>query len=411
MHELRLVQQLCRTRRRFCSMCAPIDERKQRMTTVNIDPTGDIAVPSLSARRRAALAGHRARADRSSVERAPTRVFYAIFLIVGVLVAVGLVMVLSASSIVSVNNGGSAFTMFLKQLMWAGVGICVAIGTYRMPYHAWRLLNRPLLAFAIVLNVLPRFPIGITINGARAWVELGPVRFRRQSELTNPRRTLYPALIAWGFAVVLALSQSDFGAAVILSAIALTVLYMAGVPVRWIALSGAVAFVGAFMFLLTSASRMARWTAFLDIEGNRAHTSYQVWQSMLSIANGGLAGVGPGAGTSKWGYVPLAHSDFIFTVIAEEFGLIGSVLVIGGFATLTALGFLVAMRAPDYSGALLAAGITMWFGVQAIINIGGVIGVLPVTGLTLPLISYGGSSLMITLGSSGLLLNIARKIA
>ena len=400
------------------------------MTTVNIDPTGDIAVPSLSARRRAALAGHRARADRSSVERAPTRVFYAIFLIVGVLVAVGLVMVLSASSIVSVNNGGSAFTMFLKQLMWAGVGICVAIGTYRMPYHAWRLLNRPLLAFAIVLNVLPRFPIGITINGARAWVELGPVRFqpsellkfaliiyltnllgRRQSELTNPRRTLYPALIAWGFAVVLALSQSDFGAAVVLSAIALTVLYMAGVPVRWIALSGAVAFVGAFMFLLTSASRMARWTAFLDIEGNRAHTSYQVWQSMLSIANGGLAGVGPGAGTSKWGYVPLAHSDFIFTVIAEEFGLIGSVLVIGGFATLTALGFLVAMRAPDYSGALLAAGITMWFGVQAIINIGGVIGVLPVTGLTLPLISYGGSSLMITLGSSGLLLNIARKIA
>ncbi|NCX61075.1 MAG: hypothetical protein EBW98_07775 [Actinobacteria bacterium] len=101
----------------------------------------------------------------------------------------------------------------------------------------------------------------------------------------------------------------------------------------------------------------------------------------------------------------------MFTVIAEEFGLFGSTLVIGGFAALTTLGFLVAMRAPDYSGALLAAGITMWFGVQAIINIGGVIGVLPVTGLTLPLISYGGSSLLITLGAAGLLLNIARKIA
>ncbi|MFZ9704647.1 MAG: putative lipid II flippase FtsW [Ilumatobacteraceae bacterium] len=400
------------------------------MTTVNIDPTGDIAVPSMSARRRAALAGHRARADRNNIEREPTRLFYVIFFIVGIFVAIGLVMVLSASSIVSVNNGGSAFTMFLKQLMWAGVGLFVAIGTYRMPYHTWRMLNRPLLAFAIILNVLPHSPLGITINGAKAWVEVGPVRFqpsellkfaliiyltnllgRRQSELTNPKRTLYPALIAWGFAAALALSQSDFGAAVVLSAIALTVLYMAGIPVRWIAVSGTVAFMGAFMFLLTSASRMARWTAFLDIEGNREHTSYQVWQSILSISNGGLAGVGPGAGTSKWGYVPLAHSDFIFTVIAEEFGLLGSTLVIGGFAALTTLGFLVAMRAPDYSGALLAAGITMWFGVQAIINIGGVIGVLPVTGLTLPLISYGGSSLLITLGAAGLLLNIARKIA
>ncbi|NCX59865.1 MAG: hypothetical protein EBW98_01480, partial [Actinobacteria bacterium] len=103
------------------------------MTTVNIDPTGDIAVPSMSARRRAALAGHRARADRNNVEREPTRLFYVIFFIVGIFVAIGLVMVLSASSIVSVNNGGSAFTMFLKQLMWAGVGLFVAIGTYRMP--------------------------------------------------------------------------------------------------------------------------------------------------------------------------------------------------------------------------------------------------------------------------------------
>ena len=400
------------------------------MTTINVDATGDLPVPSLSARRRAALAGHRARVDRNNVESEPTRVFVAIFLVVGVFVAVGLVMVLSASSIVSVNNGGSAFTMFFKQLMWAAVGCLVAFGTYRMPYHSWRALNRPLLVFAIVLNLLPQTPLGITINGAKAWVELGWVRFqpsellkfaliiyltnllgRRQSELTIPRRTLNPALFAWGSAVLLALTQRDFGAAVVLSAIALTVLYMAGIPVRWIASAGVVAAFGGFLFLLTSASRMARWTAFLDIEGNRAHTSYQVWQSLLSIANGGLVGVGPGAGTSKWGYVPLAHSDFIFTVIAEEFGLFGSMLVIGGFAALTALGFIVAMRAPDYSGALLAAGITIWFAVQSIINIGGVVGVMPVTGLTLPLISYGGSSLLITLGAAGLLLNIARKIA
>ena len=204
--------------------------------------------------------------------------------------------------------------------------------------------------------------------------------------------------------------QRDLGAAIVLSGIAFTVLYMAGSPVRWIGAAALGAMVGGLGYVLTSSTGISRWTAFLDIEGNREHSAYQVWQSMLSISNGGVTGVGPGAGTSKWGYVPLAHSDFIFTVIAEEFGLIGSSLVIGGFTLITMLGFVVAMRAPDYSGALLAAGITVWFAVQAVINIGGVVGAMPVTGLTLPLISYGGSSLMITLAAAGLLLNVARKV-
>jgi cell division protein FtsW len=206
------------------------------------------------------------------------------------------------------------------------------------------------------------------------------------------------------------MAQSDLGAAIVLSGIALTVLYMAGSPLRWIVASASAAMVAGVGYIMTSSSRVSRWTAFLNIEANREHTGYQVWQSMLSISNGGLTGVGPGAGTSKWGYVPLAHSDFIFTVVAEEFGFIGSTIVIGGFFALTFFGFIVAMRAPDYSGALLAAGITIWFAVQAMINIGGVVGVIPVTGLTLPLISYGGSSLLITLGAAGLLLNIARKM-
>jgi cell division protein FtsW len=233
---------------------------------------------------------------------------------------------------------------------------------------------------------------------------------RRQAELTNFVRTFRPALLAWGVAAGVAMAQRDLGAAVVLSGIAFTVLYMAGSPVKWIAVSAVFASLAGIFYILTSASRVSRWTAFLDIEGNREHTGYQVWQSMLSISNGGLFGVGPGAGTSKWGYVPLAHSDFIFTVIAEEFGFVGSTIVIGGFFALTFFGFIVAMRAPDYSGALLAAGITVWFAVQAMINIGGVVGAMPVTGLTLPLISYGGSSLLITLSAAGLLLNVARKI-
>jgi len=319
--------------------------------------------------------------------------------------------------------------MFLKQLMWAFFGVIIAFGTYRMPYQAWQKLNRPMLAVVVGLNCLPFTPLGITVNGAQAWVEVGIIRFqpsellkfalviymtnilgRRQRELTDFKRTFQPAMLAWVVAAVIAMVQRDLGAAIVLSGIAFTVLYMAGSPVRWIGAAAAVGMVGGLGYVLTSATGISRWTAFLDIEGNREHSAYQVWQSMLSISNGGVIGVGPGAGTSKWGYVPLAHSDFIFTVIAEEFGLIGSSLVIGGFTLITLLGFVVAMRAPDYSGALLAAGITVWFAVQAVINIGGVVGAMPVTGLTLPLISYGGSSLMITLAAAGLLLNVARKV-
>jgi cell division protein FtsW len=375
------------------------------------------------------LAGRRADSARIGVDSEPGRIFYAILLSVTVLTALGLVMVLSASSIVSVNNGGSAFTMFLKQLMWAFFGVIIAFGTYRMPYQAWQKLNRPMLAVVVALNCLPFTPLGITVNGARAWVEMGIIRFqpsellkfalviymtnilgRRQRELTDYKRTFRPAMLAWLVAAGIAMAQRDLGAAIVLSGIAFTVLYMAGSPVRWIGAAALAAMVGGLGYVLTSSTGISRWTAFLDIEGNREHSAYQVWQSMLSISNGGVTGVGPGAGTSKWGYVPLAHSDFIFTVIAEEFGLIGSSLVIGGFTLITMLGFVVAMRAPDYSGALLAAGITVWFAVQAVINIGGVVGAMPVTGLTLPLISYGGSSLMITLAAAGLLLNVARKV-
>ena len=399
------------------------------MTAVNVDNSGAFAIPSLSERRAAALAGRRVSNSRVEPMSEPNMVFYGIMLIVSVFVAIGLVMVLSASSIVSGNSGGSAFTMFFKQLTWATVGVVAAIGTYRMPYRAWQRLNKPILFVVLGLNALPFTPLGISVNGARAWVEMGPIRFqpsellkfaliiyltnnlgRRQADLTDFKRTFQPALFAWVVAAGFAMAQRDLGAAVVLSGIAFTVLYMAGSPVRWIMVSAIGASMAGLLYIVTSASRMSRWTAFLDIEGNKEHSGYQVWQSMLSISNGGLIGVGPGAGTSKWGYVPLAHSDFIFTVIAEEFGFIGSTIVIGGFFALTFLGFVVAMRAPDYSGALLAAGITVWFAVQAMINIGGVVGAMPVTGLTLPLISYGGSSLLITLSAAGLLLNIARKM-
>jgi cell division protein FtsW len=387
------------------------------------------ATASLAERRRQALDRKGALGYLKLSDTPPTRTFYIIMIVISVFVSIGLVMVLSASSITSINRGGSAWTMFFRQLMWAMVGTAAAIATYRMPYHIWRRITLPTLIAAFGLNLLPFTPLGVTINGANAWVSMGPVSFqpseflkfalvvystnllgRRQREITNARRTFLPVAAVWGASAALCMAQQDLGGAIVMSAIAVTVLFMAGAPLRWISLASLTTLVGGITLILMSASRRNRWLAFFNLEANKEHTGYQVYQSLLSIANGGIAGVGPGEGTSKWGYVPLAHSDFIFTVIAEEFGLLGSSIIILGFLVLALCGFQVALRARDRFGALLAAGITSWFVLQACINIGGVVGVMPVTGLTLPLISYGGSSLLITLAAAGLLLNVARNM-
>lgn len=146
----------------------------------------------------------------------------------------------------------------------------------------------------------------------------------------------------------------------------------------------------------------------MDQEVVRIDKGYQVYQALLSIANGGWKGTGAGSGTSKWGYVPLAHSDFIFAVVAEEMGLLGTVLVFGGFLLLIYFAVQVAYTASDTHGAFIAGGVAAWFGVQAFVNIGGVVGLIPMTGLTLPFLSYGGSSIVASMIGAGLLINVAR---
>jgi cell division protein FtsW len=233
---------------------------------------------------------------------------------------------------------------------------------------------------------------------------------RRQKEVTDINRTIKPVIYAWLVAVVLCVAQKDLGGAIVMSCIVLTVMFMSGIPMRIIGAIAGASMSGALFITLVSSSRRNRWTAFLNLDETKASFGYQVWQSILSISNGGISGAGIGAGTGKWGYVPLAHSDFIFSTIAEEFGLIGVTAIIGGFLVLVVSGFRVAMAAQEKFGALLAGGVTMWFAFQAIINIGGVSGSMPVTGLTLPLISYGGSSLLVCMSAAGLLMNVARNM-
>jgi cell division protein FtsW len=217
-------------------------------------------------------------------------------------------------------------------------------------------------------------------------------------------------MYVWAGAAAACLMQKDFGAAIVFTCIILATLFIAGTPLRLIAAVLSVTLLGSTVLIASSTRMQNRFLSFMDIEGNKGHYAYQVWQSILSIANGGVTGVGAGQGTGKWGYVPLAHSDFIFAIVAEEFGLIGALSVIGGFLVLAYLGIQAALGARDPFGALLAGGITTWLCAQACINIGGVIGAMPVTGLTLPLISYGGSSLFMTMAAVGLLLNVARNM-
>ncbi len=390
--------------------------------------------PTLDARREAhqQRAARRRHPSARTIQRAelapPPVAFYALAMTVAALVLLGLVMVLSASSITSFHADQSPWRYFTKQLMWAGLGVIALTITYKVPYLTWRRVAKPVLIVGVLGMLAPFVPgLGRTVGGARAWVSIGgqtvqPSEFMklallvfcadllatRRGRLDDLRATFKPCLYALALAAGLTILQGDLGSAVVIAMIVLVVMFVGGVPITPLFATGGLLAAAGVAFVSSSSYRRARWTAFLDVEGNRSHESYQVWQAMISIANGGPTGVGVGAGTGKWGYVPLAHSDFIFAIVAEELGLVGAVAVIGGFALITFFGIQVALAAADRFGMMLAGGIATWFSVQAIINIGGVSGVMPVTGLTLPFISFGGSSLMASMAAAGLLLNIAR---
>ena len=404
------------------------------MTTTMFDTTGEMFKPtpvttSVAQRRRAVLNKAGIAEQRRLATDAPSMTFYGIMIASGVLVMLGLVMVLSSSSVTSLHAGHSPWRLFAKQCMWAAFGLLAGSVAYRTPYAAWRKLVGPLLGFSYLMMLAPFSPLGISVNGARAWIGFGPVTIqpseilklavllycadllqKRQKEIHDPRRTLFPCLFVMGAASFLSFIQQDLGTSIVFASIMLGVMMMAGMRARQVgALAIATGAVG-FLVAMSSERRRLRFTAFLNIEGNKGHYAYQVYQSILSISNGGITGTGIGQGAGKWGYVPLAHSDFIFAIIAEELGLLGVVVVLGGFLALAFFGFQAAISSRDHFSALLAGGITFWFVIQAIINIGGVSGLMPVTGLTLPLISYGGSSLLVSMTAIGLLLQVARNM-
>lgn len=348
---------------------------------------------------------------------------------VAVLNVVGGVMVLSASSVSSLTDYGSAWYFFQRQVLWIAVAAAAFMVTARIDYHAWRRLVRPLLVVSIVLLVAVLVPgIGVEVAGSRRWLGTGVLRFqpteiaklallvyaadvlaRRARDLHDWRRVLRPVLIVLAVVCALVLREPDLDSAIVLALIASTVLVVGGVRLRHLAIFGGVAAAAGTFLALAEPYRRARVLAFLNPSSDASNSTYQISQSLIAIGSGGWTGVGLGAGRAKWLFLPNAHTDFIFAIVGEELGLLGCLLVVGLFVSFAVVGTRTALRAPDRFGMLLAAGVTAWVVGQAAINIGAVIGLLPVSGIPLPFISFGGSALVFTMVAAGILGNVARQ--
>jgi cell division protein FtsW len=348
-----------------------------------------------------------------------------------VLNVVGLVMVLSASSVLSLTSYGSAWYFFERQLIWAVLGAVGFAVAARLDYRAWRRLVGPLLFGSLALLVLVLVPhVGSTAGGAQRWLGVGSWRFqpteiaklalvlyaadlltRREQELADWRRVLRPVLLVFGALGGLVYLQPDLDSALLLGMIAGAVLLTGGVRLRHLGMVGGIGVTAAAVLAVSEPYRRARVLTFLHPTADASNTGYQIVQSLIALGSGGYMGDGLGAGRSKWLFLPNAHTDFIFSVIGEELGLLGTLAVLGLFLAFAALGIRTAQRAPDRFGMLLAAGVTVWVVAQAAINIGGVVGLLPVSGIPLPFVSFGGSSLVFAMLGAGILASVARAVA
>jgi cell division protein FtsW len=373
----------------------------------------------------------RSHADRPAKAGSGARSSTAVLLVatVAVLNVVGVVMVLSASSVASLTNYGSPWYFFFRQIMWTLLGLGAFVFALRFDYRRWRALIRPLLIASVVLLVVVLIPgIGIYVSGSRRWLGAGMLRFqpseiaklalllyaadlvsRRAVEIADWRRVLRPVVLVLALFTALVMKEPDLGSAMVLAIVVLAVLVAGGVKKRHLAVVFGLGISAVTFLALAEPYRRTRMLTFLDPFADSSNAGYQISQSLIALGSGGFTGVGLGAGRAKWNFLPNAHTDFIFAIIGEELGLIGCFLVMGLFIAFAVLGARAALRAPDRFGALIAAGATVWVVGQAVINIGAVVGLLPVTGIPLPFVSFGGSALITTMLATGILVNVARQ--
>jgi len=358
----------------------------------------------------------------------PMTSLHLVLAIFALMLGFGLLMVLSSSSVAAFRTGGSSFSVFANQATYAAVGLIFFAASQFVPVRLMRSISTIAVIVSLILLVGVLVPgLGALVNGSRSWIRIGGFQFQpseiaklalllwmahvlaaRRSTLSSPKALLIPVLPVFGLMAGLIMLQPDLGTTVALTIVFMAVLFFAGAP-WW--MFGALAGLGAaaFVFLAVSADyRLARLLSFINPEDHPA-SSYQLLQSLYGIGNGGWFGVGLGQSRAKWSYLPNADSDFIFAIIGEELGLIGAGILILLFALLAYTGLRIARRNVDPFVKIVASGATVWLVGQAAINIGYVVGLLPVTGIPLPMISAGGTSLLITMVVFGLLANFARR--
>lgn len=346
------------------------------------------------------------------------------------LMLLGVIMILSASSVYSFASYGSSFWFFKKQLLWACFGLVAFFLFSRLDYRRLHYVGYVALpVVALLLGAVLVSGVGISAGGSSRWLPLGPLAFQpsetaklalilfgaavfsRKDEAMFRKfsHALIPLIPALGLLAGLVMMQPDLGTTLLLAVIGAGLLFVAGARLRHLI---PLSMVGAGLAItagILEPYRRERILAFMDPWRDPLGNGYQVIQSLIALGSGRWFGVGLGASRQKWSYIPNAHTDFIFAILGEEMGLLGTLAVLGLFAFLAYLGLSTARRAPDRFGMLMASGITIWISLQALVNVGAATASLPITGVPLPLVSFGGTSLVISLAAMGILVSIARR--
>ncbi|QZY27960.1 putative lipid II flippase FtsW [Nocardioides coralli] len=353
------------------------------------------------------------------------------YLLVGasaLLLTIGLIMVLSASSVYSFEkHDGDSYAIVKRQLVWVAIGIPCAWIASRLPYQAIRQISWVAIVVSIVLLALTA-QFGVVVNGNKNWLAVGPVQIQpseiaklaivlwaahvyaqKERRLGSLHQVMFPVVPVLLGTTVLVIVGRDLGTALVLFAILLAMLWVVGAPARLFSLAMSVIGVVAIWLATTSPERRERLTTFVDPFKDYYVSGWQPAHGLYALSSGGWFGEGIGASRQKWGDLPEAHTDFIFAVLGEELGLVGTLLVVALFLTVAFAAIRVAMQTDDPFVRYMSFGIVAWLLGQMIVNVGMVLALLPVIGIPLPLISYGGSALLPTLVALGLLIGFARR--
>lgn len=344
------------------------------------------------------------------------------------LILMGVIMVFSASGVMAEKRYGDSMFFLKRQLLWLTLGIMGLHWVARREYDVWKTLTPYVLGLTVVLLIVVLIPVlGTQVNGARRWLRLAGFSVqpgelaklsvvlylasflvRKEQDVTSLSRGVVAPLLVVGGVAGLVMLEPDMGTATVLTIIALGLLFLGGARIAHLLCLGLSLLPVTYLLIMQSDYRRRRFLNFLDPWQDPTNAGFQLTQSFVALGNGGLFGVGLGEGRQKLFFLPEVHSDFVLALVGEELGFLGTGVLLGLFAVLIVRGFHIAGRAPDAFGRHLASGVTLLLGVQVVINMGVVSGLLPTKGLTLPFVSYGGSSLIVSLGAIGMLLSVSR---